>query len=99
MQVDPANCLVADSLEADWNDKLRTLTEMQEEFERQRKSDRIIFDAKERSRILFLATDFPKLWQNPKTPDREKKRMVKLVVEDVTLLKDSGITVHVRFKG
>ena len=99
MQVDPANRLVADSLEADWNDKLRTLTEVQEEYERQRKSDRMIFDAKERSRILALATDFPKLWQNPKTPDREKKRMVRLVVEDVTLLKDSGITVHVRFKG
>lgn len=99
MQVDPANRLVADSLEADWNDKLRTLTEVQEEYERQRKSDRMIFDGKERSRILALATDFPELWRNPKTPDREKKRMVRLVVEDVTLLKDSGITVDVRFKG
>ena len=66
MQVDPANRLVADSLEADWNDKLRTLTEVQEEFERQRKSDRIIFDAKERSRILALATDFPKLGKIPR---------------------------------
>jgi DNA invertase Pin-like site-specific DNA recombinase len=99
MQVDPANRLVADSLEADWNDKLRTLTQVQEEYERQRKSDRMIFDGKERSRILALATDFPELWRNPKTPDREKKRMVRLVVEDVTLLKDSGITVDVRFKG
>jgi DNA invertase Pin-like site-specific DNA recombinase len=99
MQVDPANRLVADSLEADWNDKLRILTEVQQEYERQRKSDRMIFNSKERSRILTLAADFPNLWRNPKTLDREKKRMVRLVLEDVTLIKDSGITVHVRFKG
>ena len=37
---DPANRLVADSLEADWNEKLRTLTEAQEQYEQQRQKDR-----------------------------------------------------------
>lgn len=36
MQVDHANRLVADSLEADWNVKLRALGAAQEEYQRQR---------------------------------------------------------------
>jgi hypothetical protein len=36
MRVDPDNRLVADSLEAEWNSKLRALTEAQQECERQR---------------------------------------------------------------
>ncbi len=40
MQVDPNNRLVADSLEADWNNKLRSLSEAQQEYERQRQQDR-----------------------------------------------------------
>ena len=39
MQVDPSNRLVADALEADWNDRLRDLTEAQEQYERQREAD------------------------------------------------------------
>ena len=32
-------------------------------------------------------------------PDRERKRMVRLLIEDVTLIKHGPITLHVRFKG
>jgi len=46
-----------------------------------------------------MATDFPRLWKNPNIPDRERKRMVQLILEDVTLIKDTQITAHVRFKG
>jgi len=99
MRVDPENRLVADSLEADWNDKLRALKEAQEEYEKQCKIDRMILNSEERSRILTLATNFPRLWENPKTAYREKKRMVRLLIEDVTLIKKSEISIHVRFKG
>src|SRR5258708_1541842 len=37
LHVDPANRLVADSLEVDWNGKLRALTEAQEQYEQQRR--------------------------------------------------------------
>jgi hypothetical protein len=39
MRVDPAHRLVADSLEADWNHKLRALKEARQEYERQRQAD------------------------------------------------------------
>jgi DNA invertase Pin-like site-specific DNA recombinase len=99
LHVDPANRLVADSLEADWNEKLRALTEAQEQYERQRRQDRAIIDEQQRAKIAALASDFPRLWRDPKTPDRERKRMVRLLLEDVTLIRKDQIMVHVRFKG
>jgi DNA invertase Pin-like site-specific DNA recombinase len=97
--VDPANRLVADVLEAEWNDKLRALAQAQEEYERQRQADKLQLDDSKRAQIAALASNFPRLWQDPKTPDRERKRMVRLMVEDVTLLKREQIVMHVRFKG
>ncbi|HEY8744371.1 MAG TPA: recombinase family protein, partial [Chloroflexota bacterium] len=99
LHVDPDNRLVADALEADWNDKLRTLATAQEDYERRREADHRVVDDQQRQEILSLATDFPRLWRDPQTPDRERKRMVRLLLEDVTLLKGDDITAHVRFKG
>lgn len=99
MTVDPDNRLVAASLEALWNDKLRALGKAQEDYERRRDADRLGLDGAQREKILALATDFPRLWQEPGTPQRERKRMVRLLIEDVTLSRDDGITAHVRFRG
>jgi DNA invertase Pin-like site-specific DNA recombinase len=99
LRVDPDNRLVAGTLEADWNQKLRALTEAQEEYERQCQNDRLKLDEQERAKILALATDFPRLWQDPNTPDRERKRMARLILEDVTLVRGREITAHIRFKG
>jgi DNA invertase Pin-like site-specific DNA recombinase len=99
MHVDPANRLVAGSLEAEWNQKLRVLNEAREEYERQRQTDHRVIDEAKRARIAALASDFPRLWQDPKTPDRERKRMIRLLLADVTLIQREEITIHVRFKG
>jgi DNA invertase Pin-like site-specific DNA recombinase len=99
MRVDPDNRLVADSLEAEWNSKLRTLSETQQERERQREQDRKILSEPQRAAILALATNFPALWRDPNTPDRERKRMIRLLLEDITLLRGDQITLHIRFKG
>jgi len=99
LRVDPDNRLVADSLEADWNQKLRALAEAQEDYERRRQADGVLIDEQRRQQILALATDFPRLWHDPQTSPRERKRMVRLLLEDVTLLKKEQINVHVRFKG
>ena len=99
MQVDPANRLVADSLEADWNAKLRALGAAQEDYQRRRMADRLAVDENERQRILSLATDFPAAWRDPNTPQRERKRMLGLLIKDVTLIKQRQITTAVRFRG
>jgi DNA invertase Pin-like site-specific DNA recombinase len=99
MRVDPDHRLVADSLEAEWNNKLRALTETQQERERQRQQDRQVLSDQQRAAILGLAADFPRLWRDPNTPDRERKRMTRLLVEDVTLFRAENIVLQVRFKG
>lgn len=98
LRVDPDNRLVAASLEAEWNEKLRVLQQVKEEYERQREADRLAVTRDERERVLSLATDFPRLWSDPATPER--KRMLALIIEDVTLHKgERVVTAHVRFKG
>lgn len=100
MCVDPENRLVAETLEAEWNNKLTALAEAEEAYERQRQADRLILDQSQRAEVMALATDFPRLWNDPATPMRERKRMLRLLIEDVTLLKkDTEITIHIRFKG
>ena len=102
MMVDPNNRLVADTLEADWNDKLRALAKAREDRERARQEDRFVLDEAIRERLRTLTTDFQQLWADPATANRERKRMLAHIIEDVTLLKlpGEGITkIHVRFKG
>jgi hypothetical protein len=99
LHVDPVNRLVADSLETDWNAKLRLLEQARDEYQRQRTADRLVVDDEQRRRVLTLATEFPAVWRDPSTPDRERKRMLALLIEDVTLIKQNQITAAVRFRG
>ena len=102
MMVDPANRLVADTLEAQWNEKLRALQQARDERDRARREDGLAIDDALRDRLVAMTTDFKQLWSAPSTPNRERKRMLAYVVEDVTLVKlpDQGATkIHVRFRG
>jgi DNA invertase Pin-like site-specific DNA recombinase len=102
MLVDPNNRLVADTLESEWNDKLRALAHAREERERGRQADQLVLDDTIRQRLVVMTTDFKKLWNDPNTPNRERKRLLANIIEDATLIKLplEGITrIHVRFKG
>jgi hypothetical protein len=99
MRVDPDNRLVAHTLEAEWNEKLRALQHAQEHYEKQRQTDAMLLSDEQRHTIRSLVSDFPKLWNDPTTPIREKKRMIRLLIEDVSLLKEEQISLHIRFKG
>jgi DNA invertase Pin-like site-specific DNA recombinase len=102
MMVDPANRLVADTLEADWNDRLRALAKARDDRERARRDDQIAIDDATRDRLVAMTTDFKQLWSHRSTPNRERKRMLAYLVEDVTLVKLAGegtTKIHVRFRG
>jgi hypothetical protein len=99
MKVDPDNRLVADTLEAEWNNKLRRHAEAVEEYERRSKQQAATLSAEARQRILGLAEQLPQIWNDPRVDFRERKRIVRLLVEDVTLIKAQKITAHVRLSG
>ena len=99
MQADPDHRLVADVLEAEWNAKLRALNDAQDELERRRAANRAQLSDEQRRQILALATDFPRLWNDPRTPHRERKRMARLLIQDVTLTRGGVLAVGVRLRG
>jgi DNA invertase Pin-like site-specific DNA recombinase len=98
-RVDPNNRLVADSLEAEWNAALRALQEAQQDYDRQRQRDGQLLTDEVRAQVMALSTDFPRVWNDPHTTDRDRKRLVHLLVEDVTLIKTHELILQVRFRG
>ena len=99
LAVDPTNRLVADALEADYNDALRQLTEATDAYEHAKHQATGPLSQAERTRITTLAADIPTLFNDPATPPRERKRMVRLLIDDVTLRRGETITAQIRLKG
>jgi DNA invertase Pin-like site-specific DNA recombinase len=102
MKVDPANRLVADSLESDWNNKLRALATVREQGECARRQDDIEIDEAVSNRLVTMCANFKQLWSDCSTPNRERKRMLAYLIEDVTLKKmpaEQCTKIHIRFRG
>jgi DNA invertase Pin-like site-specific DNA recombinase len=99
MLVRPENRLVADSLERRWNEKLAELSKAEEEYARAVKAEDPDLSPAARERIHSLVSDLPAVWNGACTPARERKRMLRLIVEDVTLIRDRKIHLHIRWKG
>jgi DNA invertase Pin-like site-specific DNA recombinase len=97
LAVDPANRLVADTLEADWNTALRALDQAQHAIDQARKHDTGQLTHAQQARISQLATDLPAIWNDPATPARERKRIARLLLTDVTVTRTRDtITAHIR---
>ena len=99
LAVDAANRLVADALEADWNTALRALAAAREDY-RKATAAATALNAQQRDKIRALAADLPALWNDPATPVRERKRLIRLLITDVTLTRNHDcMTAAVRFPG
>lgn len=100
MAVDPANRLVAAGLEADWNQCLAALAAAEDELQRFRASLHRQLSADMRRRVEALTHDLPRLWANPAVIDRERKEILALLVEDVTIFAEPvEIVANVRMRG
>jgi hypothetical protein len=99
LRVDPDNRLVAASLEAEWNMRLGALSEAEQNYERQCQADQFKVTPGQRDQVLALAIDFPRLWNDPNTANRERKRMVRLLIKDITIRKGDHVQVDIRFCG
>lgn len=99
LAVDAANRLVADALEADWNTALRALAAARDDY-RKATATATALDEQQRGKIRALAADLPRLWNDPGTPVRERKRLIRLLITDVTLTRgQDAITAAIRFPG
>jgi len=99
MSVDPGNRLVATELEASWNQKLRHLEEMQQKLTEKKEKDLEQAGQAARKDITKIASDLPKIWNSPNVSFREKKRMIRLLIEDVTVKNvDKKTIANIRFR-
>lgn len=85
-QVDPANRLVAASLEKNWNQALEKLNLANTEYEQYQKKRESEFPSSKRSEIIALAKSIPNLWSKT-TNNKDKKRIVRLLISDITVTK------------
>ncbi len=100
LAVDPGNRLVAVTLEADWNTALRALGDAQAAYDKAREQHTGTLTDAQKDRIAQLATDLPAIWNDPATPMRERKRIARLLLTDVTVTRTTDtITAHVRLRG
>jgi uncharacterized protein YndB with AHSA1/START domain len=99
LKVDPDNRLVATVLEAEWNTKLRELEEARAIEEQYNRSDQHQVSVQERAEIAEVPGRFRQFWNDPTTTLRQRKRAVRLLIEDVTVHKTDHIVAHIRFKG
>ena len=83
--VDPNNRLVASTLEQRWEAAMRRLRDLEGElaaFERQHLR---AVTAEQKRQILDLAVDFPALWTASSTSARDRKRLLRLLIRDITV--------------
>src|SRR5712691_480294 len=100
LAVDPANRLVAGTLEADWNTALRALNDAQAAYDKARDLHAGTLTPAQKNKIARLVTDLPGIWTDPATPMRERKRIARLLLTDVTVTRTADtITAHVRLAG
>jgi DNA invertase Pin-like site-specific DNA recombinase len=83
--VEPENRLVARTLEAAWEEKLRALASLEQAYEQYRQQTPLHLDAAQRAAIEALSQDLPRVWAAETTTAEERKQMVRLLLKEVTL--------------
>jgi Recombinase/Recombinase zinc beta ribbon domain/Resolvase, N terminal domain len=83
--VDPDNRVVARTLESEWEQRLRELESVRADYERAKRDRRIELTERDRQRIRALAHDLPKVWRSATTGQADRKAMLRLVIEAVSL--------------
>ena len=99
-QVDPENRLVASTLEQRWNDALIEVEDVQNQIAEVRKKTNVL-TSQQREEVLKLAQDLPRLWKSKATSTKDKKRILQLLIKDITVEKpERGRAIlHLRWQG
>ena len=95
--VEPENRLVARSLEARWEARLAALTEAEQALEAAQDT---LPRLPSRDELEKLAADLPALWNAPTTSARDRKRLLRTLIADVTVLPEpdrSKVRIGIRW--
>jgi excisionase family DNA binding protein len=101
-EVDPSNRLVAGTLERRWNEALEQLQRARAELEQSRKEKGLELTEEQTTQLRALAEDLPRLWKSPTTSAQDRKRMLRLLIKDITVEKQAAArkaVLHIRWQG
>jgi DNA invertase Pin-like site-specific DNA recombinase len=100
-EVDPSNRLVAGTLERRWNDALLQLEDLKKQAAEFQSQEAHVVTAEQKETILALACDLPRLWHAPSTQAKDRKRMLRLLIKDITveIPQPRQLVAHVRWQG
>lgn len=83
--VEPENRLVARSLERAWEERLRRVEQIEQEYHSWRREQGVSVADGDRQEILALGENLPRLWNATTTTSADRKQILRLVVKEVTL--------------
>lgn len=84
-RIEPENRLVARQLARDWEGKLASHQRLEEDYRRfQSETPKVLSEA-EREAIRRLSEDIPALWQSVTTTNRDRKEIVRQIVERISI--------------
>jgi len=101
-EVDPAQRLVAATLERRWNTALQQLEELRKQAAECQQRHARVATPEQKAKVLALAKDLPRLWHAPTTQSKDRKRILRLLIRDITVEKGSvpkQLLVHIRWQG
>lgn len=100
-EVDPSQRLVAATLERRWNDTLLRWEELKQQSADFQRQHARVATPEQKAKVLALAKDLPKLWHAPTTQAKDRKRMLRLLIKDITVEKSAPkqLSVHIRWQG
>ncbi|MBE0543833.1 MAG: recombinase family protein [Verrucomicrobia bacterium] len=101
-EVDPSNRLVAGTLERRWNEALEQLQTARAELAQSRKEQGLALTEEQTAPLRALAEDLPRLWKSPTTSAQDRKRMLRLLIKDITVEKQPAprkAVLHIRWQG
>jgi DNA invertase Pin-like site-specific DNA recombinase len=84
-QVDPDNRLVAAELECRWEEKLQVCQSLEQEWAQAQDHELAPLTEEDKETIRSLAEDVPALWYAETTTMAERKRLLRCLIQDVTL--------------
>ncbi len=101
-EVDPSNRLVALSLEKSWNAALAKADETQKQYSEYQQGNEFSELVSRKEEVLALGSSFPKLWQSPTTQAKDRKRILRLLIKDITIKKlrvERKVQLQIRWQG
>ncbi len=86
--VEPENRLVARGLETEWENRLRDLSVAEAELHRREHQQPPPIGPEQRQRICTLGADLQQVWTAPTTTDRDRKELLRTLLEEVVMVVD-----------